>query len=259
MTKTEFITSLPKMNALYCIFSNATHMPYLECNPDTAEDEVFVFVNEEMARTTASMMKEKFGKPVLAVRAENKDLLRLFGSIKLMGATAVCVSDGEMQEHIPLDEIVRTSSTNPPKYTEITNKALQTSMIYYLQERRNLTGEPAEEEVIKELEEEMLVNICRANFLVITMVNQDKSQRAMMLLNREDGSSMIPIFTDFGEVERIARKQKESLSLSVATLEQLCGMEIPEHVKGFLINPATSAFPLTLPYARNLVKAQQEA
>ena len=67
MNKFEFIKSLPKREAMYIILSRLTRLPYVACNGETFEDEVFGFTEEAEAIAYAKELCED-GQPVSACK-----------------------------------------------------------------------------------------------------------------------------------------------------------------------------------------------
>ena len=61
MTKLEFLKTLPKREKIYIIFSRLTHLPYVECNGETFDDEVFLFTEEADALERAKELSAEKG------------------------------------------------------------------------------------------------------------------------------------------------------------------------------------------------------
>lgn len=75
--KKEVIQSIQRAAEIYTIASVCTKMPYVFCDPETFDDEVFVFLKLEDAQTAAKALAEE-KEPVSLVKVENKQLLHFF-------------------------------------------------------------------------------------------------------------------------------------------------------------------------------------
>ena len=75
--KKEVIQSIQRAAEIYTIASVCTKMPYVFCDPETFDDEVFVFLKLEDAQTAAKALAEE-KEPVSLVKVENKHLLHFF-------------------------------------------------------------------------------------------------------------------------------------------------------------------------------------
>ena len=72
--KKEVIQSIQRAAEIYTIASVCTKMPYVFCDPETFDDEVFVFLKFEDAQTAAKALAEE-KEPVSLVKVENKQLV----------------------------------------------------------------------------------------------------------------------------------------------------------------------------------------
>ncbi|MBQ8814153.1 MAG: SseB family protein [Lachnospiraceae bacterium] len=252
MTKLDFLKTLPKRELIYIIYSRLTNLPYAECNGESFEDEVFLFTEEADALERAKALTQA-KCPAVAVKAEQKDMLKLFADLYVYGVTGLVVAVGKDLLRIPLSEIVRRPkiSNLPENARPLENPALQLSMMYYLQEARKPSGIEAENaDKAAELEEEMAVNLIRARYLLpIKEVELDGKKATQLLMMRtKAGEVMVPIFSDGVEYGRFKRDQE--LKAAVTDFEKLAGMPLPDEVKGFMLNPGGAGLVLTKEYLR---------
>ena len=88
--KKEVIQSIQRAAEIYTIASVCTKMPYVFCDPETFDDEVFVFLKLEDAQTAAKALAEE-KEPVSLVKVENKHLLHFFSNLYTIGVNCVVV------------------------------------------------------------------------------------------------------------------------------------------------------------------------
>ena len=53
MNKTVILSLLKISKEIYCIMSTATKMQYVQCDPETYDDEILVFLKEDEAKEKA--------------------------------------------------------------------------------------------------------------------------------------------------------------------------------------------------------------
>jgi hypothetical protein len=250
MTKLDFLKSLPKRECVYIIFSRLTNVPYVVCNESTFEDEAFLFTDEAEALERAKELT--LAKcPAVAVKAGQKEILKLFADLYIYGVTGLVVAEGNEVLRIALSDIVRRPGLNnlPENARPLENPSLQLSMMYYLQEARKPGGVAADAvDQVAELEEEMAVNLIRAKYLLpIKEVEiNGKKTTQLMMMKIKNGDVMVPIFSDVLEYGRFKRDQE--LKAVITDFEKLAGMPLPEEVKGFMLNPGGVGLVLTKEY-----------
>ena len=250
MTKLDFLKTLPKRECVYIIYSRLTNLPYAECNGESFDDEVFLFTEEADALTRAKALTQD-KCPAVAVKVEQKDMLKLFADLYVYGVIGLVVTAGKDVLRFQLSEIVRRPALSklPENARPLENPSLQLSMMYYLQEARKPGGVEAENaDRVAELEEEMAVNLIRARYLLpIKEVELDGKKATQLLMMRtKAGEAMVPIFSDAVEFGRF--KKEQDLKAGVTDFEKLAGMPLPENVKGFMLNPGGVGLVLTKEY-----------
>lgn len=248
MTKLEFLKTLPKREKIYIIFSRLTHLPYVECNGETFDDEVFLFTEEADALERAKELSAE-KQPAIAVKAGQKDILKLFADLYIYGITRLVITDGQDVLTMQLSEVVRRPALSqlPENKRPLENPELQLSMMYYLQESRKGV-ENADMDRLSELEEEMAVNLIRAKYLIpIKEVEVDgRKATQLLLMKTKSGEAMAPIFTDAVEYNRF--KKDQELKAAVTDFEKLAQMPLPAEVKGYMLNPVGVSLVLTKEY-----------
>lgn len=246
MTEQEFIQNLSKISTFYAIFCNYTKMPYVECDNDTFKDKMFLFVDEEKAKAFAESYKEK--KQSLAVALVNQQLAKsFFSSLIADGIDTICFMDEESSD-IPMEKII-TRSLKEGMKKPIENPSLQLSIMYFLQNARNTESEEDRNNVRK-LEEEMMINIARATYLVPfnKMENDDKntnSKFALLQIKNQKDQVFIPLFTDMDEFFKMNPGQENTCQFIPMGFKQIRDMKIDGKLDGFIINPGSVNLPLT--------------
>lgn len=255
MTKEEALRSIPKLEQLYVIFSRLTHLPYIECNSETFDDEVFVYTDETAAIAKAKALTED-KRAAIAIKVEKHSLLKIFSEFYAYGVNALVYQTGEDIYHMQLDEIVRRPDfTNVPEERRpLENPQLQMSMIYYMQELRR-GQKDADRNQFREMEEEMVVNMMRARYLIpFKELESEDGKKGLQLifLKGADGAPMVPVFSDGAEYNRFRGKQ--DFKVAVTDFEKMAKMNLPKEVTGFIINPSGVGVPLPKDYMQRLLQ-----
>lgn len=258
MTKLDFLKTLPKREKIYITFSRLTHLPYVECNEDTFDDEVFLFTEEADALERAKELSAE-KQPAIAVKAEQKDMLKLFADLYVYGVTRLVIAVGKDVLTMQLSEVVRRPAMSqlPENKRPLENPELQLSMMYYLQESRKNQENP-DTEHLSELEDEMAVNLIRARYLIpVKEVEVDgKKATQLLLMKLKNGDAAAPIFTDAVEYNRF--KKDQELKAAVTDFEKLAGMPLPSEVKGFMLNPGGAQLMLTKEYLQKELQLNRD-
>ncbi len=76
------------------LFRDARGFPYVYCDQETYNDQIYIFQEEENAKGGAA---EEYGKqeiPVQVLKVENKDFLNFYSSLYFLGINAMLVDEG---------------------------------------------------------------------------------------------------------------------------------------------------------------------
>ena len=157
--KIEVLQKLQKMEAFYVLFSRGTNNPFIICDPDTYNDQVWIFEeNKDLEEMAKPLIENK--NALAAIKVENKSFLHFFTTLISIGVNAVMFVEKERKTEFDLEEIIRKPdySNLPEKERPLLNPQMQISAIYFMQElRRGVKME--EKSTLKELEEEMLEQV----------------------------------------------------------------------------------------------------
>lgn len=230
VTKQETLAALRTPGELYVIMSGATRLPFVFCDEETFDDEIFLYYRADDAKEKA---KELQGKRYASavVKLEDKQLLAFYTSLYTMGVNCLAVNSGTDTEiSIQLSELVirRKPEELPEGKRPVENPALHLTAIYFMQEMRR-QAEPQPTEELNKLQEELLAHYGKGTF--VAAVREDGQ---VPILKQKDGSIYQPLFTDMLEFQKFARGEKMKMAVIPAA-------KIPEilvgEAKGVVINP----------------------
>lgn len=231
----EAVKELQTRERFFVAFSQATKLPYVTCDEESYNDQAWIFATEEEIKEFG---KKKLEEKILlmGMRYEKKDFPRFYGTLYAIGVNSVVWNDGENQIEVEIDKIAKQAdfSSLEPAKRPLLNPTLQLSGIYFMQELRR----PVEKEQrknMRELEEEFLVNLRKAEYLAAMEVNEEDPKKINIpYLKNKDGKILQPVFTDVMEFEKFARGKK--LRLVKVTFDKLPGLMI-QQAENYVVNP----------------------
>lgn len=242
---------LEKMEHLFVLFSASTHLPFVVCDEETYDDQVYIFGTEEM---TQAFAKTYTGKkyPLQAIRISTNMFQNFFASLYQYGITAVVLQDEGAPVRIPLSDLAEPLRPDEEmaKKLPVSNPALQLTAMYFIQEVRRPGKDRDEEEKkqLRSLEEEMAHNLFNSRFIVIYDTSQAggkgdlKSKTARIgipLIRTKDGHAFQPVFTDPGEFRRFAARTKDKRKMRLVPVPYAdLGRFLSKEAEGFAFNPA---------------------
>ena len=227
---------------LYLAFCRFTNLPYVTEGEESANDQAWVFTSE-------SQIKE-FGKKkleekivLLGMKYEKKNYEQMFRILYAVDVNAVLYHNGKEEVEIGLEELYPAPdySGMEEKKRPLYNPGLQLCGIYFLQKlRRPVKAE--ERGDLRELEEEFLVNLDKAAFLVPMQVDPKNPKRIIIpLVKNNKGEMMQPAFTDQFELEKFTKgKRVNAVKFTFQDLRKL----LKEQVKWVIINPMGFNLPM---------------
>ena len=137
ITEQEAIKELQTRDEIFVAYSQATKLPYVICDQESFNDQVWVFATEEEIKAFG---KKKLEDKILlmGMKYEKKDYPRFYGTLYAIGVNSVVWVDGENQIEVELTRIARQAdfSQLEPKKQPLFNSTLQLSGIYFMQEPR---------------------------------------------------------------------------------------------------------------------------
>lgn len=209
----EAVKELQARETVFVAYAQTTRLPYVTCGEETYNDQVWFFADEESVKEFG---KKKLEEKVLlmGMKYEKKDFPRMYGLMFAIGANSVIWNNGTEEIEIDLERIVRKpdlSQVEPAKRPLI-NSTLQLSGIYFMQELRRPVAKE-EHKNLRELEEELIVNLKKSQFLVAMEVDKENPKKINIpYLKNKEGQILQPVFSDVMEYEKFARGKKFRLA-----------------------------------------------
>lgn len=248
--KQQTIEALKKTEELYVIISACTKMPYVVCDVETFDDEIFVYFSQEQAKVEGKkLLEEKI--PVQIAKIEEKQKLGFFSSLCTMGINCILV-DGhlETESRIQLEELVKRPQLDkiPEGQVWIENPQLYLTSLYFMQELRK-QPKPQLTEELKELQEEILVNYGRGRFIAAI-----HNENGIPLIKKEGQDAFQPLFTDVLEFQKFNVNGK--FRPMIVDANKVVQILVPD-ARGVVINP--NSINLQLPITREKEKNHEKS
>lgn len=220
---------------MFVAYSQATKLPYVTCAEETYNDQAWFFADEE---TLKEFGKKKLDDKILlmGMKYEKKDFPKMYGLLYAVGVNTLVWNNGSEEIEIELERIVRQPDLSKvePQKRPLINSTLQLSGIYFMQELRRPVAKE-EHGNIRELEEELIVNLKKSEFLVAMAQNEEESAKVNIpYLKDKDGKILQPVFSDVLEYEKFARGRK--LRIVKIPFAKLPEIMIPQ-AEAMAINP----------------------
>lgn len=230
VTKQETLAALRNPGELYAVMSAVTKQPFVHCDEETYDDEIFLYYRGEDAKDKAkALLDQKYA--VVVAKLEEKQLLGFYTSLYTMGVNCLAVNHGtDTQISIQLTELVtrRLPEQLPDGKKVVENPALHLTAIYFMQEMRRQEN-PQPTGVLKELQEELLAHYIKGTFIIA--VEEDGK---VPILQQKDGAVYQPVFTDILETQKFTRgKKMKNLVVPAVKIPEILAPD----AKGVVINP----------------------
>ena len=204
VTKQETLAALRNPGELYVIISGVTRLPFVACDEETYDDEVFLYYRSEDAQDKVRELTAQ-DYAAAAARIEDKQLLPFYTSLYTMGVNCLAVNCGtDTQISVQLSDLVVRKSPEqlPDGKKPVENPALHLTAIYFMQEmHRRKDPQPTGE--LRELQEELLAHYSKGSFIIA--IQED---RQIPVLKQKNGDIYQPIFTDMLELQKFIKGKK---------------------------------------------------
>lgn len=251
VNKSFLIKSVQRKKEFIVAYSAFTNMPFVVCDPDSFNDQVWIFDTEAQLQEFAKTYTEK--KILLrGIKYLNKNFLGFFSMLYTIGVNELVFVSGASRETLALDELVRRPdySKLPKEKQPVLNPELQLTGLYFMQEAaRPVPNEEKPE--LKDLEEELAANLFKGRYIVPIELLEGPESDAEKLKNRKYRLPLLknknedilqPIFTDPTELVKFNKDNKfKALSVPFGQLSKL----LIKDSKGFLLNPG--GFHIAMP------------
>lgn len=241
----ELIRKIQTQEEVYTILSRATRLPYVICDPESFNDQVWIFeTKEELEKAVKPLTDKK--NPIAAIKVENKSYLSFYTTLYTLGVNAVVFYEKDKATEFDLEEIIKKPdfSALPKEKQPLFNPQLQLSGIYFMQELRR-GGANEEKDNLPELEEEVAANVVKSRYLMAVQrpeEGQDPKNVQVPYIKNNQGDVYQPLFTDAEEFRKFNKEKK--LQALLVGFDNLDKVMIPA-AKGIIINP--QGFNLIIP------------
>ena len=231
----EAVQELRRRENIFVAYSQTTKLPYVTCGEESFNDQAWFFTEEEAIKEFG---KKKVEEKILlmGMRYEKKDFPRLYGTLYAIGVNSVIWTDGDKQIEVEIQRIAsqRDMSKIEPAKRPLLNPSLELSGIYFMQELRRPVKQE-EHKNIRELEEELIANLRKAEFLIAINAEQEENGKLHIpYLKNKDDKILQPVFTDVMEFEKFGRGK--NLRVAKVTMDKLPGLMIPQ-ASAYVVNP----------------------
>lgn len=257
---TFMIKKLQKLEILLVAFSQATRMPYVECDEETFDDQVHLFCTEEKLQEFIGECREKkiF---LVGVKLPQTQAKGFYHTLFAMGVNAVMFHEDGTAGRIQLADLIQTPDVEKMMNEKIPviNPALQLTAIYFIQELRRPVKHDMQ--ALHDMEEEMIVNFVKSRFIMGLEMEQPQEggenqapRMKIPYVKDKDGNIFQPIFSDFTEFQKHYKQKARTMRMAPVSIAQLPGYLVKES-KGFVINPAGFNLQLSREQIDVIIKA----
>ncbi len=241
MTTKELKQKIMTRDNLFIIFSQRTRMPFIFCDPETMDDQIYVYFSEEEAKKETETLANG-GDLCRVFVLQKRAFLPFFLNTYSMGVNCIVAGFGTKEcTSIQLEELVQRTikeeMKNSPSAVE--NPALNLTMLYFMQELSSTKPDMA---AAKELEQEMTAHFQKAKLLIPFQ----KDKKGIFLM--KDDQKFQPVFTDFFEYDKFDREKK---LLVIGVDAPVLLKNFPKEADGIIINPSSASVILNVNVAKN--------
>lgn len=239
INKADMLRRMKEGDALYVLVSICTKCPYVVCNPETFDDEIFVYFDMEDAKKEWERLRQE-KIPVNVAKLEKQQFLYFYTSLYTMGINAIIIREGENELLVQLNEVVMRADPKdqPEGHVWIENPQLHLTALYLMQEvRRN--PEAIKSKEMKDLQEEIGADFTKGKYIQPVQ----KEGNGIPLLKMAQEEKYQPIFTDILEFQKFNKGgQLRPLVIEAAKVPQVLAPE----ACGVVINPLGVNLPMKI-------------
>ena len=239
---TFLIRRFEKFEFVYVLFSRVTSLPYVECDEDTFDDQIFIFTDEQRVKDKIDMYA-KDQIMLMPVKVTGPQLKPFLSGLFAIGINYLVVEDEGAPIRIELEKAAQKPDIEKMKKEQIpgVNPELQLSSIYLLQESARRIERTAEEKkALHDLEEEMAANLIRSKLILAddisdirgpvnaaAMKNPNNLKKIKIPMVKSQNDDLFrPVYTDAGNSAnlppRTAGQSCASWSWTLRTCRSSC-------------------------------------
>lgn len=256
------IKKLQKLDGFFTVFSPLTRMPYVSCDEETFDDQVYLFSTENICKEFVSQLGSK-QIPSALMKIQQPQMKGFLNSLYALDVNMVVFRDDAGTNRIDLETLAPRPDMEKlaKEKIPIMNPRLTLTMIYFLQElRRPIKHDMAR---LRELEEEMIANLVKSSFiLAIETAEEENSEEPVKVnlknikipyIKNKEGDIYQPLYSDFSEFRKYTGPNAAKLRMSNLSFSQLPQFLIKDS-EGYVINPAGTNLVLTVEQIQRIVK-----
>lgn len=260
------IKKLQKLDGFFTVFSPLTRMPYIHCDEETFDDQVYLFATETGCKDFVTELG-KHQTPAVLMKIPQPQMKGFISSLYALDVNMVIFSDDAGENRLNIEDLAPRPDMEKlaKEKIPIMNPQLTLTIIYFLQELRR----PIKHDVthLRELEEEMIANLVKASFILAIETAQEEDSAEPVKVNlknikipyikNKDGDIYQPLYSDFSEFRKYTGPNPPKLRMSNLTFAQLPQFLIKDS-KGYVINPAGVNLVLTTEQIQRIIKAYSD-
>ena len=244
------VKEIQESDKLFVPYAAATRLPYVVCDEESYNDQVFLFSTEAELKAFAEKEAQK-KIALLGMSFEKKTYPALYGNLHAIGVNSVVWMHGEDKTEIELTDLAPAPdySKLEPAKRPLLNPSLALSGIYYMQEARKQTSDRA---ALGELQEELLANVVRSEFLLPMTVDPKNPKKILVpSFKDKDGKMSYLYFSDIIEYQKFVGKQK--FLMGKVPFKKIAELPGDNSIR-FVLNPLGFNLTLTREQVQRLAK-----
>lgn len=264
----------------YALFSPLTNMPYVECEEENYNDQVFLYGEKSDAEAAVKAYEEK-GIRVAARELKTQEVYvpvnpkepggakkkmylsqvrQHLGILPFMGVNALGYqpAGGELIS-IELTDILPEGFEKKVDGNSLYQPNLQLTGLYLMQEARR-KKEYVDMKHLQELDEEFSSNLIKSRLFlaVLPPEGHEKDQQLNLkecklpYLKHQNGDNFFPVFSDLWEFQKYAQGKKNLRPIQVP-FQEITKFWVKD-AKAYMVNPMGFSLPLTKEMIPKLLK-----
>lgn len=256
----NIIKRFQSLSEIHVPFSAATNMPFVTCDEETFNDQIWAFTNSEaLLEFSKKYIEQKILLRNIIIKKE------LFGDFFMdlhsIGINEIVFCEDQTEHKLDFSKIVKIPDFSKLQKNQqpLFNPELQLSTLYFFQEIKRPGVEP-DKEKLEPLAEEMYANLAKSRFLLPVMPKKNEDGKEVFsfpYLTDKNGKKFQPVFSDHPQYTKHIRKNKleNNPRLLLVSIEELQKYLLP-HVDGYMLNPDGYCHVLTKQLLEIIIKSK---
>lgn len=263
------VSEIRELKEAYALFSPLTNLPYVECEEETYNDQVFLFAQKEEAEATVEDYEKKgirvtvkelktveLKMPAKGDKQEDKRIYlnqvrQHLSILPMIGVNAVCYKPaGKKAQSIEVTEVLPEGFDKNITGNPFYQPNLQLTGMYLMQEARR-KKEYVDKKQLQEMDEEFSSNLVKGRLVVAVVPPEGKEGEQTLdlrecklpLLKHQKGGTFFPVFTDLWEFQKYAQRRKDLRPIQVPFAE--ISKFWVKDAMAYMLNPMGFSLPLS--------------